>query len=100
MGSGALRPATPAAVAVDRVDAAPLCCEDFAVSPSVAKVCEAVGNFAHSPLLSGLFKKMAIRDMIESVEANAMKVWLFPTTSVFFCCYDGCITEASFACRQ
>ena len=27
------------------------------MSPGVAKVCEAIGNFAHSPLLPGLFKK-------------------------------------------
>lgn len=82
-GSGVPRPLTTAATFVGPVDVLPMCNKDFMVSPGAAKVCGVVGDFVHLPLLSEFFKKMGLKDMVRSVEANAMKVCGCPATTSF-----------------
>lgn len=80
--SEAVSPPASAVDAAGTVDLCPLCRADFKVIEGAAKLCGAVRDFASLPLLQELFRRMPMRDMLRSVEANAVKVGMHPTTAV------------------
>ena len=78
VGSGAPRSPTPATATAGTVDLGPMCPADFKISEGAAAACGAIRDFATPPLLPELFRKMPLRDMLRSVEVNAVKVCLCP----------------------
>ena len=86
-GSGAPHSAAPAAAATGAVDLGPMCCANFKVSEGAAEVCRAVGDFAAPSLLRELFRKMPLRDVLQSIEANTAKVARPPILRWFFFLY-------------
>ena len=71
---GGTRSPTPVAAAVGTMDLGPMCRADFKVSKGTTEVCGAVGDFVAAPLLQKLFRKMPLGEMLQSIEANAVKV--------------------------
>lgn len=55
-----------------------LCPVDFKVSEGAVGVCEEVAHFTAPSLVRVLFWNTSLKDMFQSVEANAVKVGLPP----------------------
>lgn len=57
-------------------DLGPLCPADFKVSAGATRVCKEVTHFAAPSYARELFRKMSLKEMFRSMEANAAKVGL------------------------
>lgn len=68
------------------VDLGPLRRVNFKVSEGAAEVYGAVADFATPSLVWELFQRMPLKDMLQTIEANAVKVGLARTKRPLFPC--------------
>lgn len=74
MSSEAIPSSAAAPAATGTEDLGLLCPTNFKVSEGAAGVCEEVAHFAAPPIVRELFRKTSLKDMFQSVEANAVNV--------------------------